>query len=76
VDVGSVGYPRHNFFSSYALFDSRTMDLELRRIEFDFPGYVAKFGEKGIALPHWLERLGRTRRFNSGGKLPRGGGLV
>lgn len=57
VDVGSVGYPRHGFFSSYALFDSRMMSLDLRRIDFDFRGYAEKFVEKGIALPPWLGQL-------------------
>ena len=57
VDVGSVGYPRNNFFSSYALFDSRTACLELRKLDFDFSDYVAKFAKKGLALPPWLEQL-------------------
>ena len=68
VDVGSVGYPRHNFFSSYALFDSRTVSLELRRLDFDFTGYVAKFREKGIALPPWLERLRQMYKNMTGKK--------
>ena len=56
VDVGSVGYPRCNSFSSYALFDSCTASIELRRLDFDYAGYVTKFIEKGISLPTWLDR--------------------
>ena len=68
VDVGSVGYPRNNFFSSYALFDSRTACLELRRLDFDFSDYVVKFAEKGIALPPWLERLRQMCKNMTGKK--------
>ena len=57
VDVGSAGYPRHNLFSSYALYDSRAGTVDLRRIDFDFPDYIKAFKDKGIALPPWLDRL-------------------
>ena len=48
--------PRCNSFSSYALFDSCTASIELRRLDFDYAGYVTKFIEKGISLPTWLDR--------------------
>ena len=57
IDVGSVGYPRHNLFSSYALYDSRAGTVDLLRIDFDFPDYIKAFKDKGIALPSWLDRL-------------------
>lgn len=59
VDVGSVGYPRHNLFSSYALYDSRAGTVDLRRIDFDFPSYIKAFKDKDIELPSWLERLNK-----------------
>lgn len=59
VDVGSTGYPRHNFFSSYALYDSRAGTIDLRRIDFDFIGYIKAFKDKDIELPPWLERLNK-----------------
>ena len=57
VDVGSVGYPRHNLFSSYALYDSGAGTVDLRRIDFDVSAYIKAFKDRGIALPPWLERL-------------------
>ena len=57
VNVGSVGYPRRDFFSAYALYDSRAGTVDLRRIDFDFPGYIKAFKDKGLELPSWLERL-------------------
>ena len=57
VNVGSVGYPRHDLFSSYALFDSCDGTIDLRRIGFDFPGYIKAFEANGINLPNWLGRL-------------------
>ena len=60
VNVGSAGYPRHDFFSSYALFDSRARTVDLRRLDFDFPSYIAKMQKKGIALPFWLELLSQV----------------
>ena len=59
VDVGSVGYPRVNSFSSYVLFDSRTMCFDLRRLDFDFDGYEMKLIENGIDLPGWFGRQKR-----------------
>jgi len=59
VNVGSVGYPRHDLFSSYALFDSRTGTLDIRRLDFDFLNYLKAFGDKGLELPLWLELLNR-----------------
>ena len=59
VDVGSVGYPRRNLFSSYALYDSCAGTVDLRRIEFDLIGYIKAFRDKGLDLPNWLERLSK-----------------
>lgn len=57
VDVGSVGYPRHNLFSSYALYDSGAGTVDLRRVDFDVSAYIKAFRDRDIALPPWLERL-------------------
>lgn len=49
-----------NLFSSYVLFDSRTMGLNLRRLDFNIDDYEMKFTERGIALPGWFERQKRS----------------
>ena len=54
VNVGSVGYPRTEPESVYALYDSRTHRIVWRRLPFDYAGYVARMEEKSIGLPKWL----------------------
>lgn len=59
VNVGSVGYPRNEQKSVYALFDSRRRVVTWRRLPFDYEVYLAKMEEKGIFVPDWLrEREG------------------
>jgi predicted phosphodiesterase len=59
VNVGSVGYPRHDFFSSYAIFDDCNGTVDLRRLDFDFPAYIKAFAIRGLSLPAWLDHLNR-----------------
>ena len=54
VNVGSVGYPRNEPESVYALYDSRARKVVWRRLPFDYADYVARMEEKSIGLPKWL----------------------
>ena len=59
VNVGSVGYPRNDFFASYAIFDDSNGTVDLRRLDFDFPAYINAFANRGLPLPAWLDHLNR-----------------
>ena len=54
VNVGSVGYPRNESESVYALYDSRRRQVVWRRLPFDYGHYLARMREKNIALAPWL----------------------
>ena len=55
VNVGSVGHPRVRGYSSFALFDSATREVQFRRVEFDFAGYKAALQAKSIPVPPFVE---------------------
>jgi len=57
VNVGSVGYPRHDLFSSYAIYDTAQNAIDLRTVDFDFSGYMRSFEDRGLVLPTWTDRL-------------------
>lgn len=57
VNVGSVGYPRNDFCSSYAVYDTRSRTVTLRRLPFDFKSYIDSMLARKIDLPGWLARL-------------------
>ena len=54
INVGSVGYPRNDRCVSYAIYDDEAKSVSMRRLSFDFKGYVAKMLDRGIRLPRWL----------------------
>lgn len=54
VNVGSVGYPRNEPESVYALYDTSYGMVVWRRLPFDYQGYVEKMRAKKIELPRWL----------------------
>ena len=54
VNVGSVGYPRNDLCMSYAVYDPEECRVTLRRLPFDFPGYIANLQSAGVTLPRWL----------------------
>lgn len=54
VNVGSVGYPRNQNSTFYAIFDTEEQMLHYRSIPFDFDGYVKEMEKAGIGLPSWL----------------------
>ena len=55
VNAGAVGYPRVKDYSSYVIFDSATNEVQFRRVEFDFAGYVAALRKKSIPIPPWMK---------------------
>ena len=57
VNVGSVGYPRHDLCSSYGIFDADARRMTIRRLPFDFKSYIAGMMERRIDLPAWLLRI-------------------
>ena len=54
VNCGSVGYPRTDLCSTYAIYNADTEKISIRRLPFDFGGYVDGMLGAGIPLPHWL----------------------
>ncbi len=57
VNVGSVGYPRNDLCSSYAICDPEEDEFTLRRLPFDFLSYIDNMLDRKIALPEWLCRI-------------------
>ena len=39
---------------SYAVYDPEERRVTLRRLPFDFPGYIANLQSAGVTLPRWL----------------------
>ena len=57
VNVGSVGYPRVDFCSVYAIYDPERHQITYRRLPFDFKHYIESMIARGLPLPWWLEEL-------------------
>ena len=57
VNVGSVGYPRNDLCSSYAIYDDAAERIDLRRLPFDFKAYIDDMTSAGVDLPAWLVTL-------------------
>ena len=55
INVGSVGYPRVQRFTCYAIYDSEKHTVEHRVLDFDFMNYVTEMHAVDIPLPGWLE---------------------
>lgn len=55
INVGSVGYPRVQHFTCYAIYDSEKHTVEHRVLDFDFMNYVTEMHAVGIPLPGWLK---------------------
>ena len=54
VNCGSVGYPRADLCSSYAIFDSSAAKVCVRRLPFDFKSYITEMLKNDLALTDWL----------------------
>jgi len=55
VNVGSVGYPRVENGSVYALFDASVGKVELRRLPFDYETYADDLRSNGVEIPFWVD---------------------
>ncbi len=62
VNVGSVGYPRNECESVYALYDSRHRVITWRRLSFDYANYFARMEAKNIRVMPWLRENAKTAR--------------
>lgn len=54
VNVGSLGYPRVEMDSRYAVFDTGKMTVSFRSIPFKYSEYCDNMSQNGINLPSWL----------------------
>ena len=68
INVGTVGCPRSVPFASYAVVDAKgdgTVDVELRKLAFDYLGYRDSLLAANADVPIWLEdlvpRLGQSK---------------
>lgn len=59
VNVGSVGYPRNEPESVYALYDSRRRSVAWRRLPFDYDRYFAAMEQKKVFIAPWLRENAR-----------------
>ena len=66
MNVGAVGYPRHDNDSTYCIYDSERGEVRFRRIPFDFKGYERAMLKRGAALPAWFDNVKR-QQCQSGG---------
>ena len=57
VNVGSVGYPRHDLCSVYGIFDAEERCVTIRRLPFDFKSYISEMIARNLDLPIWLCQL-------------------
>lgn len=63
-NVGSVGYPRNEPQSVYALYDTRRKVVRWRRLAFDFDGYFRRMERAGAFIAPWLrENAALARRL-------------
>lgn len=69
VNVGSVGCPRNDLMSTYALYDTETRTVELRALPFDFKGYIAAFRARSLDLPYWIMQV-LVAAMEKGGRRP------
>ena len=57
VNVGSVGYPRNDLCCSYVIYESATRRVTIRRLPFDFGGYIKSMIAAKIELPPWIVEI-------------------
>lgn len=57
INVGSVGYPRNDLCMTYGTWDTESDEISIRRLPFDFKGYITSLVANGVAIPHWLEPI-------------------
>lgn len=64
VNVGSVGYPRHEVDSTYCIYDSDERIVYYRRVQFDYSGYELAMRARNVALPSWFEDMKKRKVLN------------
>ncbi len=57
VNVGSVGYPRYDPCSTYAIYDDVSRRVVFRHLPFDFHAYAIRMTEHGVSIPFWLSDI-------------------
>lgn len=60
VNCGSVGNPRCDLCMTYAIYDTARREVTLRRLPFDFKGYVTEMLAHKVQFPGWLDQLVRA----------------
>ena len=61
INVGSVGYPRHDIDSTYCIFDDEAQVIALRRVVFDYNAYELEMQAHAAPLPVWFEAMKRRQ---------------
>ena len=70
VNVGSVGYPRNDYCTTYVVWDSDSRQITFRRLPFDFKGYITEMLDRDVDMPGWLYQLlvwGQLMEIGRGG---------
>lgn len=58
INVGSVGYPRVNPYSSFVSYDSDSGVVRFHHVDFDFRSYAESLRQKAIEVPAWMNDHG------------------
>jgi predicted phosphodiesterase len=66
-NVGSVGYPRCEGESVYALYDTRRRVVRWRRVPFDFDGYASRMEASGAFMAPWMRECAEEARRSASG---------
>lgn len=54
VNVGSVGYPRADWVTTYFIYDDERRHVTYRELPFDFKRYILDMMDRKVPLPEWL----------------------
>jgi len=54
VNVGSVGYPRADWVTTYFIYDDEIRRVTCRELPFDFKRYILDMMDRKVPLPKWL----------------------
>ena len=65
-NVGSVGYPRNEPHSVYALYDTHLRVVRWRRLAFDFDGYFKRMEAANAFIAPWLRENAEVARRGGG----------
>lgn len=54
INVGSVGYPRFDFCSTYCIYEVDALSITIRRLPFDFNSYITEMLDHNYKPEDWL----------------------